>query len=481
MKARLIHLKNQFDNTAYAFRASYWFIPSIISVMAFLIALIIPEIDRRTPLNLHTIFGSFVTNPESARLLLSTLAGSTITIAGTMFTITITALVLASQQFGPRLIESFMRDRKNQTVLGGLVGIFIYCVVVIGSIRDVELIFIPQMTIAVAVICSMLAVLMVIFFIHHAASMIRVENVIERTGEDFDHLLKAAGNAVGFEPPQDAVLPIWLSKAVFYETGMAYQPSEEETEPFPVILMIPASNSGYIQNIFSDGMIEFLKEIRESIPESNPVLRVERYVGEYVLIGAPIMTLFTHKPLKNIQSIIHHAQQMIDIGHSRTVEQDIRFGFDKLVETAVRALSSAINDPVTAIMCLDRMMEGVLQASTIQFPSKFRYDGEGNLRVVYARPLSFEALVEGTFTPIRLYAAKDFVVTDHILKLIAMLIGQVDALEYLKILREQVGLLMEQIHLSKAPFLPEEINRLQKSYDRCLQCFQSRTQALNPQ
>src|SRR5689334_15337853 len=73
--------------------------------------------------------------PEGARAILSAIASSMITVAGLTFSITMLTLQLASSQFGPRLLRNFMRDRGNQIVLGTFIATFIYCLLVLRTVR----------------------------------------------------------------------------------------------------------------------------------------------------------------------------------------------------------------------------------------------------------------------------------------------------------------------------------------------------------
>jgi uncharacterized membrane protein len=106
--------------------------------------------------------------PEGARALLSTVAGSMITVAGVEFSITIMALSLASSQFGPRLLRNFMRDRGNQIVLGTFIATFVYCILVLRTVRggDTEE-FVPSIAITVGVVLALLSLAVLMYFIHH--------------------------------------------------------------------------------------------------------------------------------------------------------------------------------------------------------------------------------------------------------------------------------------------------------------------------
>ena len=75
---------------------------------------------------------------QGARNVLETIASSTITVAGVVFSITMVTLTLASSQFGPRLLRNFMKDRGTQLVLGAFVATFLYCLLVLRAIRGID-------------------------------------------------------------------------------------------------------------------------------------------------------------------------------------------------------------------------------------------------------------------------------------------------------------------------------------------------------
>ena len=120
MHARFV----KFWNTV---RASYWFFPTIMALGAVVMATTLTTVDARY--GAEWLFERFdwlhVNQPDGARAVLSTIAGSMITVAGVTFSITIAAVAFASSQFGPRILTNFMEDRGNQITLGTFIGTFL--------------------------------------------------------------------------------------------------------------------------------------------------------------------------------------------------------------------------------------------------------------------------------------------------------------------------------------------------------------------
>lgn len=140
-------------------RGTYWAVPSAMSVAAVLLSVAMIQLDQlATARLLDRLSWVYTGGPEGARAVLSTIAASMITVAGVTFSITIVALTLASQQFGPRLLRSFLRDFGNQVVLGTFVSTFLYCLLVLRTVRgsdDAE--FVPHLAVTVGVTLAMLS------------------------------------------------------------------------------------------------------------------------------------------------------------------------------------------------------------------------------------------------------------------------------------------------------------------------------------
>ena len=109
-------------------RSSLWLLPSLMVIGAVLLAIALIEADSRITYQALIEWPALIgSSAEGARNILSTIAGSMITVAGVTFSITSVALSLASNQFTPRILRNFMRDRSNQVVLGVFVSVFMYC------------------------------------------------------------------------------------------------------------------------------------------------------------------------------------------------------------------------------------------------------------------------------------------------------------------------------------------------------------------
>lgn len=138
-----------------------------------------------------------------ARTLLGAIASSTIGVTGTLFSITIAALTLASSQMGPRLLDNFTRDRGNQVTLGVFLGSFAYSLVVLRQVRGGEdNVFVPQVALAGAMVLALLCVALLVYFVQHMASRINIDTVIELVRRDLFNALDSLTKEAPDAPPR---------------------------------------------------------------------------------------------------------------------------------------------------------------------------------------------------------------------------------------------------------------------------------------
>ena len=127
-------------------RSSFWFMPSLIVVANIVFAAALVEADSigsdRWLAQWPRLFGA---GADGARQMLSTLAGSMMSVMGITFSMTLVALALASSQYTSRILRTFMGSRVTQVTLGIFAGIFAYCLVVLRTVRSGDVEFVPSL------------------------------------------------------------------------------------------------------------------------------------------------------------------------------------------------------------------------------------------------------------------------------------------------------------------------------------------------
>jgi uncharacterized membrane protein len=340
--------------------SSFWFVPVMMCAIAIGLAFLLIAFDTWLGVGSVSDFGLLYTfGPEGARAILSVIASSMITVASLIFSITMLSLQLASSQFGPRVLENFMRDRSNQVVLGTFVATFLYCLVVLRSVRGTgDSGFVPHLTVAFAVLLAGVGVGVLIYFIHHMATSIRIETLLKRLVTDgciaVDRLFP---EKIGHGRPA-------------YEDGTGQRSLPNNFDAGSQ--KINADASGYVQKV---GM----KALMRIAAKHDLILRIEFPPGRFVTEGECMFTAYPCDRVTN--KVADSLRSELVIGRNRTFDQDVEFSIWRIVELAQRSLSPGINDPTTAIYCIDRLGELFIRMSGRDVPSPIRLDKNGQLRI----------------------------------------------------------------------------------------------------
>lgn len=284
--------------------------------------------------------------PGGARTIFSLIARSIIGVTGVMFPMTLVAVSFASGNFGPRLIGNFMRDRVNQWSFGILVATFVYALLVARAVADGDVPgagggFVPHLSLLVAVLLALGCVGVVIYFVHHVPEMINIASITpslgHRTREAIERLAEAQRDATGkgFVPPEAA-------------------PDGE----------IVLGMTGYIVSLD-------LGVLRDIAAKRGLGIDVSHGVGTFVspwtvvlrVRGGPFGGAAGDDGNDGEDDPAEALRRCFAPGEGQREEQNPKFLLDQLVEVAARALSPGVNDPFTAIDCVNWMQAGALAAA----------------------------------------------------------------------------------------------------------------------
>ncbi|MDD1651027.1 MAG: DUF2254 domain-containing protein [Methylococcaceae bacterium] len=349
--------------------------PSLIVVFSIGFAIALIETDTagtdRLAAQWPRLFGA---GAEGARGMMSTIAGSMMTVVGVTFSMILVVLALASSQYTSRILRNFIRNRVTQIVLGIFAGIFTYCLIVLRTIRGGnEGAFVPSFAVFFGFVLALGGVAALMFFIHHIASSIQASSIIASVAQEtiaaIDRLFpEKLGHGSGEDDDDQTLRPL----------------SERNW------CAVPARQSGYIQGVNNTALLRLARD-RKSI------VRMEHGIGEFVVQDTTLASLFMEDPPD--QETVAALQKTYSISSHRTLEQDAAFGIRQIVDVALKALSPGINDVTTAVTCVDYLTAILARIAPRQIPSSHRYE-EGELRVIAKGP-SFESLLVESFDQIR--------------------------------------------------------------------------------
>ncbi|MEO6052739.1 MAG: DUF2254 domain-containing protein [Chthoniobacterales bacterium] len=386
MKLQLIKIRDSLMD-------SFWFLPGVMVLLATAGALSLVSLD-------HTLGALWVKNigwvwsggPDGARAVLSIIAGSVMTVTSIVFSLTITTLAQTSSHFGPRVLRNFTSNRFVQFTLGTFIATFVYCLLVLRTVRSVEEApFVPYLAVNLGMLFALASLAVLIFFIDHISQMIQAENLIADVGNDFQ---KALPILFPETRDKDADAP---------DTSMPEESHWKDARPIKI------QGNGYLLRVDES-------QIMNLAVKHDLQIKLERRPGDFVSTG----TIFLQAtPSSHLTPQIEDAlRNCMSLGHHRTPHQDPLYSIQQLVEIAAHALSPGINEPFTALTCIDWIGASLRGMCARDFPSPLRQDKDGKLRIV-ARTLTFPEVAGCAFDQIRLYGASNALVLTSLLDAIA--------------------------------------------------------------
>lgn len=377
MNAYLLYLKDRL-------RSSFWLVPALMTIGALAMALLILWVDGQ-PWSIRNFgwMAGGASGADGARLVLSTIAGSMMTVASLVFSLTLVALTLAAGNIGPRLIDRFMDNRVNQIALGLFLATFVYALVVLRAVTDGTPPFIPHLAVSLAMIMALLSFGWLIYFIHDLARSIQVDNVVAKVAAELTTSLRELTE----KHPEAVAVPI-----------------DETPESRPVRI----GEAGYIQAVDTQGLLDLATE-------NDLVIRLRHRPGHFVLPSSIVADVVG--PVDYLEEELRSA---FVLGPKRTATQDSEHGVALIVEIAARALSPGVNDFPTAIACIDHLTKALDVAFRHDLPANGFLDEAGKLRLVL-NPLTIDGLARAAFHPLRQEARANQPVTLRLLEALALL------------------------------------------------------------
>ncbi len=377
-----------FRSIVYALRGGFLIRPFLIAFVIGAAGALLSAFEEE-----HPIVPSFIpltlfpshSDPEVAQAILTTIATAMMTVVSIVFAILLMTLTLASTQFSPRILISFVRDQVTQWTLGVFLGTFSYCIAALPAARSHPEPFVPVATVVGAIALAPVCVGWLIYFIHHISNAISVNTIIDRIRRDTELVI-------------DELMPYPRAPIQL----------RERHEPFrdPLDYELRSRASGYIRYIDIAQLLMIAKA-------QGIGIRLERRVGHFIGEGVPLIRMT--RGSRVTKAIAQSLLSAVDIGPSRTLQQDVEFGVVQIVDIGLRALSPAVNDPTTAISCVDQLSCILVRWIGRVPPRSYHYDPPHVLRLVVPW-ITLEGLLDLAFEQIRHYAVADAAVSLRLMR-----------------------------------------------------------------
>ncbi len=387
-------------SSAYALRGGFLVRPVVIALVIGLCGAVLSSVEEAIPALSdwvpRTLFPSHQ-DPQVAQVILSVIATSIMTVVSIVFAILLMTLTLASMQFSPRILISFVRDQGTQWTLGIFLGTFTYCLAALPAARSMPQPFSPVLTVLGAMLLALVSVGWLLFFIHHISHAISVNHIVDRIARETEGVI-------------DALMPDYQPAHRLTATVVA----APEEPVFPILNEV----SGYIRFIDTGRLVAFarLHHLR---------IRVTRPVGAFIPAGVPLLMVSRRTRLDRTHAV--DLTGAFDIGPMRTLQQDVEFGVIQIVDIALRAISPAVNDPSTAISCIDQLSRILIRWIDRIPPETLLFSPPHVLRVILPW-IDLDGLLNTAVEQIRAYGAGDAAVSLRLLRLLHDVAVSVDDL-----------------------------------------------------
>lgn len=262
-----------------------------------------------------------LTSVDLAKLILSTLAGSLLTITTFTFSTIMVVLTTYSSNFSPRVVNNFLTDKTTMKVLGIFIGGFTYCILALFFMRQALAEFLV-LSATIAVVYAVLCIVYFVVFVFRVSSFIQASKLISQV---YDEAFHAIDEALEHRENQ-----ISSNK---YEIGRFKNQFE-----------LISDCNGYLEWIEFDDILRTLRKF-----ESKLVFKED--IGNFIANGQTIGVLYYNTDI-DIEQMTEKLLKNVSIVEERIAYNDYRFSLQKIIDITLRSLSPGINDPNTAIHCI---------------------------------------------------------------------------------------------------------------------------------
>lgn len=432
-----------------ALRTSLWFVPGLIVLGAVVMAYALLALDGWLPgewwQSIPWLDRLLDVGVDGARVMLQVIGGSMMTVVGVVFSITIAALTLASNQYTSRVLRNFIRDRANQAVLGSFLGIFIYCLLVMRSLSGLHVgSHAPPVALLMALVLAFTAVALLIFFIHHMAMGLQVSHIVVSIAHES---LRAVDRHC-------------LDSGDAQARAGAVDVAQSQGTGHPVY----ADDSGYVVGVDHEALMDIATRAEGHV-------RVIRGNGDFVTRGERIAEL--HTPVEDVEDAQAALADAWAYGHQRTLENDPGFGMRQLVDVAMKALSPAVNETTTGLMCVNWLGVILERLVRCRLPPRVQVRDE-QVRLIADYPSMADFLALG-FDQIRQNAVGNVAILKRQMEVLELLVRADSEQLYRLPLAHQVDAVVAQMEASVA--WPPDLEPLRDQTERLRQLLAPRRRA----
>jgi uncharacterized membrane protein len=385
-------------------RTTLWFFPAVAATLSGGLALALLQV-RPGP------SWAWPGSTDSATSLLQGVATAVMTATTLTFSLTVVALQLASQQFSPRLLREFARDRATQATLGVLVSTFVVSLTGLRGVDDEQPL--PRLLVGLSFVLGLASAMTLLAFVGHLVRALRVDTMMVAVHKEAARVVDET------YPP-------------FGDDGRA-PPDDLPTEGGH---LVPLRRSGFVRTLDPQRLVDVARA-----HDLLVVLAVRP--GDAVVRGTPLARVWAGGE-EDVDQLGDELLTGVELGFERTSEQDAALGLRQLTDIAVKAISPGINDPVTAVIAIGYCADLVVRMQERRLGPQAHRDADGVLRVV-TPDRDIRYYLDLVCAPVRRYGRSEPLVLNGLLRLLRDAAVTARSAEQRAAIRQQVDLVLEEV------------------------------------
>lgn len=416
-------------------RTRFWLIPATMCLAALSTALLCLYVDRNVD-QMRPLLPSFTLDTQSARNLMGIVATSVIGVGGVSFSITMVALSLTSGQYGPKVLRQFLSSYSSKISLGMFFSTAIFSIAVFVGIGSGE---VPRLSVLVAIGLAGTSLIEFMRFVHRTTSDLQADKIIQRLGVELkEHLHALAILGSQNDTSRSSRTEQWRRSSRSLRCAS-----------------LKSTVGGYIQTIDHAGLLLLLES-----KDATAILTIQP--GDFLVSGETLLRMRSATSI-DTQELEEELGKIVTTGPVRTAVEDPQFPITQIQQIAARALSPGVNDPGTAISCIDSLTQALTEIVDARLPGAVLADSKGKHRLL-TKALSFPALIDFTFSPTRLLIGANLTVADCLLHSLERLARITTCSGRREVLCRQGTLLMERIR--REELSDYDTRELERMYQR---------------
>lgn len=297
-----------FNQATWIYNIEYMIISVFILIGVVLVDLKIWDVERYLPAFMYT-------DVSLARIILAPLAGALLTITTFTFSAILAVMIKYSNSYSPKTIENFIKEKSTMKVLGIFIGGFVYNICALLLLQGIG----ENQKVIAGFVGVAYAIVSIIYF------TIFVQNVIF------------------------SMQSINLIRKIYEETKVVIKKEIANRKEAPVTkhykkateIKVISNKDGYLSTID----YSYLKKL---LCKKAKLLIIDSKIGDYLNKKTQIAHIMVNEG-QDIADIMDNIKEAFIVMDNKLYFNDYRHGITKLVEIALRAISTAVNDPNTAI------------------------------------------------------------------------------------------------------------------------------------